>query len=286
MSNLPAYAPTQLELADAMFDFAAEMPASIGLEWVKDRGFLFHFEAARLLLIRQAMLEAKLTPAQPLRVLDFGYLHGLIPEFVHRFFPQAHVTVHDHPDSPNFKNPDYLALIRRRNYLTLLPRDINGWQAPAEKFDVVILGELIEHLDPTVVAKFLEALRTCVKPDGVLIITTPNGAGLLNAIHVLLRRDNVVHAPIPIETMNYGHIHLWPPQVLTRTARHYGWQAHREYFFHGLDGGHFANLNRHWGSARHQVLMRLVKWLTDWKPAWRGYFVASFTAAAQRDAAK
>ncbi|MFM2082373.1 MAG: hypothetical protein RL380_1064 [Verrucomicrobiota bacterium] len=285
MPNPPDYVPTQRELAEAMFAFVAEIPASVGLEWVKDRGFLFHFEAARLLLIRQAMLEANLTLNQPLQVLDFGYLHGLIPEFVHRFFPQAQVTVHDHPDSPNFKNAEYLTLINRRKYLALEPRDINGWEPPEEKFDAIILGELIEHLDPTVVAKFLETLRRCVKPGGVLIITTPNGAGLLNAIHVLLRRDNVVHAPIPIETMNYGHIHLWPPQVLARTARHYGWQPRREYFFHGLDAGHFENLNRHWGSARHQLLMRPVKWLTDWKPAWRGYFVAAFTAAGNSETA-
>src|SRR5689334_16328868 len=84
MSSLPP-APTQSELTDALLKFLEPLPSDLGLDWVKDRRFLHHFEAARLLLIREALLKAGVDPARPLQILDFGYLHGLIPEFLQRF---------------------------------------------------------------------------------------------------------------------------------------------------------------------------------------------------------
>lgn len=268
--------PTQSKLAEDMLAFVSNLPAGTGLDWVKDRSFLYHFEAARLLLMREAILEAGISQNQTLRVLDFGYLHGLVPEFLHRFFPQAQFVVQDHPDSPNFRNPEYLALIRRRSYLTLQPQDIGDWSPPNEKFDVIVLGELIEHLDPTAVAKFLKALRVCVKPDGVLIITTPNAAGLYNSILTILGRDGVTAPPIPDSIMNYGHIHLWPPRVLAQTAEHFGWRARQISYFHGREAEAFERSAKHWGSLTHQIMIRTVKLVATKKPKLRGFYVASF----------
>src|SRR5438552_1586613 len=45
-----------------------------------------------------------------------------------------------------------------------------------EQAEVVVAGELIEHLDRP--GDFLEAVKTLVGPTGVLVLTTPNAARL------------------------------------------------------------------------------------------------------------
>jgi SAM-dependent methyltransferase len=44
--------------------------------------------------------------------------------------------------------------------------------------DVVVAGEIIEHLDAP--GPFLRAMRALLKPDGLLVVTTPNAYRLLN----------------------------------------------------------------------------------------------------------
>lgn len=44
----------------------------------------------------------------------------------------------------------------------------------SEKFDVITLIEVIEHLDSRQIEKLLADLCACLKPDGRIIITTPN----------------------------------------------------------------------------------------------------------------
>jgi SAM-dependent methyltransferase len=47
-----------------------------------------------------------------------------------------------------------------------------------EPADVVVAGEIIEHLDAP--GPFLRAMRSLLKPDGLLVVTTPNAYRVLN----------------------------------------------------------------------------------------------------------
>jgi len=58
-----------------------------------------------------------------------------------------------------------------------------------EPADVVVAGELIEHLDRP--GDFLDAARTLLRPDGVLVLTTPNALRLTNVLASLVRREVV-----------------------------------------------------------------------------------------------
>jgi SAM-dependent methyltransferase len=49
-----------------------------------------------------------------------------------------------------------------------------------EPAEVVVAGEIIEHLDAP--GPFLRAMRELLKPDGLLVVTTPNAYRLLNFI--------------------------------------------------------------------------------------------------------
>jgi 2-polyprenyl-3-methyl-5-hydroxy-6-metoxy-1,4-benzoquinol methylase len=52
------------------------------------------------------------------------------------------------------------------------------------KFDVIIAGELIEHLDNP--GLFLDKVKSHLKKDGVLILTTPNSNSIINFIEVIV----------------------------------------------------------------------------------------------------
>jgi ubiquinone/menaquinone biosynthesis C-methylase UbiE len=62
-----------------------------------------------------------------------------------------------------------------------------GLPFPAESFDAVIAGEVLEHLQfPEVV---VEELRRVLKPDGLFMGTVPNAFRLYNRLRFLTGRD-------------------------------------------------------------------------------------------------
>lgn len=72
-----------------------------------------------------------------------------------------------------------------------------------ERYDVVFLGEILEHL-----LSAREAIRKAAdvcRPGGAIIITTPNLAYLGNRIRLLLGRD--LH-PLTIDRGDVGHQHI------------------------------------------------------------------------------
>ncbi|MEX1007242.1 MAG: methyltransferase domain-containing protein [Acidimicrobiia bacterium] len=93
-----------------------------------------------------------------------------------------------------------------------------------EPAEVVVAGEVIEHLDD--IGSFLDALHMLVAADGIIAITTPNAAGLVNTFASLA---------------NYEVNH--PDHVTMFTC-------------HTLD----AMLRRHrWDPVEHRVFVQQVK---------------------------
>lgn len=239
---------------------------------------LEHFESERSEIVTDALIGAGIGKNDEFRVLDFGYLTGLTQEFLHRDFPGAKITVCDRPDSPNFRDERFLSVVRDRKYVELVPCNLQDIGPQLGKFRVVILGEIIEHMGPVDVAEALKKLRTLADREAVLIVTTPNGAGLLNCYLTMRDSNPPTLPPVPDEVMGYGHIHLWAPSVLRKTAEAAGWIENAVYFYHGREAEAFARLNRAFESAWSQVVMRGVKFLTWIFPKKRGFFVASFKA--------
>jgi 2-polyprenyl-3-methyl-5-hydroxy-6-metoxy-1,4-benzoquinol methylase len=268
----------QSELAAEMLEFLESTPLSPDLEWTKDRDFLFHFEAARQIFVRELLSGAGLRPESPLKILDVGYLHGLTQEFTHRAFPKATITVYDLPSSPIFSDRQYLTAIEARGYLKLIPQNIDDLREGQEKYNVIVLGEVVEHMDPTQVARILANLRKVASPNCVLIITTPNAAGLYNCYMTLRQKDAIQVAPIPNKTHGYGHIHLWSHRLLKETADYCGWQSRDVRYYHGREGEKFEEIKSHWIGLMAQLNIRTLKLLGDRFPHLRGFYAASFTA--------
>jgi 2-polyprenyl-3-methyl-5-hydroxy-6-metoxy-1,4-benzoquinol methylase len=77
------------------------------------------------------------------------------------------------------------------------------------KFDVVIAGDLIEHLSNA--GKFLENVKKHLNPDGVLIISTPNPFSITRFYHMLVKKHVEVN---PDHTCYYDIMTL--KQLLSR----------------------------------------------------------------------
>jgi SAM-dependent methyltransferase len=82
-----------------------------------------------------------------------------------------------------------------------------------DPFDLVIAGEVIEHVDRA--GDFLAGLRHLTAPDGRVIITTPNASGLLNAGAAALVGYEVNHP---------DHVTLYSCFTLVNLLERHGWE--------------------------------------------------------------
>jgi SAM-dependent methyltransferase len=82
--------------------------------------------------------------------------------------------------------------------------------APA---DVVVIGELIEHLDDA--GSLLEAVKPLVASDGRIVITTPNSHGLFNVVAAMAGRE-----------LNHpDHVTLYSWYTLSNLLGRHGWRT-------------------------------------------------------------
>lgn len=81
-----------------------------------------------------------------------------------------------------------------------------------EPADLVIAGEVIEHLDDP--GAFLEGLHPLLAPTGRLVITTPNASGLLNSAAAL----------VGAEINHPDHVVLFSWRTLTNLMARHGWR--------------------------------------------------------------
>ena len=114
-----------------------------------------------------------------------------------------------------------------------------------EPFDVVVAGEIVEHLDAP--GPFLRAMRVLARPDGVLVLTTPNAYRTLNFL-----------APFSgSELVHPDHTAWYSPRTLRTLLERNGWQVERIAYYRNprrkvgrgagarrLLAGHAANVAR------------------------------------------
>jgi SAM-dependent methyltransferase len=82
------------------------------------------------------------------------------------------------------------------------------------KFDVIVAGELIEHLSNP--GLFLERANKHLRKDGRLIISTPNAFSSGNVFRSLLGRKMII---------NPQHVCYYDEQTLTQLLKRYGFEV-------------------------------------------------------------
>jgi SAM-dependent methyltransferase len=89
--------------------------------------------------------------------------------------------------------------------------------SPAE---LVIAGEIIEHLEAP--GALLEAMKLLVAPTGLLVVTTPNAASLMNPLA----------AVGGYEMVHPDHIAIYSWYTLTKLLSLHGWSVRRIRTYH------------------------------------------------------
>lgn len=84
------------------------------------------------------------------------------------------------------------------------------------KFDVVVAGEIIEHLIDT--DSFVDHMKHALKPGGYVVITTPNLAGIGSRISLLMGKTPwMIENEVSVH--NSGHIRYFTPETLSALLR-------------------------------------------------------------------
>lgn len=103
----------------------------------------------------------------------------------------------------------------------VLVGDVETMQLPFEErsFDVVLCGDLVEHLrDPEA---FLARVRPLLRPDGRLVLTTPNVANWSMRIGLLVGRWRYTERGI----LDRTHTHLFTRKTLVETLERAGYRV-------------------------------------------------------------
>ncbi len=97
------------------------------------------------------------------------------------------------------------------------------WPVPRESVDVVVAGEILEHIFDT--DRFLEKVRVCLIPSRALIISTPNLVALGRRLLMLL--GYAPHMEYAIREHDAGHIRYFIKGTLLRLLEENGFRVEK-----------------------------------------------------------
>jgi 2-polyprenyl-3-methyl-5-hydroxy-6-metoxy-1,4-benzoquinol methylase len=118
------------------------------------------------------------------RVLDIGCSTGRGGQRLKELLPLLSLTGIDVVKNRITKAEIFDHII----YASVLDLDLKSYR---DSFDYAVAGEVIEHIIPSEVDLFLEKIYSILKPEGTLLLTTPNPNSLL----VKLGNRNVFNDP-------------------------------------------------------------------------------------------
>lgn len=119
-----------------------------------------------------------------------------------------------------------------------------------EPAEVVIAAEILEHLDAQ--GPFLEALRHLVRPDGILVITTPNAYSLLNPIATL----------VGLEMIDPDHVNLHSWYTLQNLLQKGGWTVVESLAYYYRVRGRAPSFH----VAITRGLLMIQRGISQWRP--------------------
>ena len=118
-----------------------------------------------------------------------------------------------------------------------------------KKFDVVIAGELIEHLSNP--GMLLESARKHLKNNGILILTTPNPYALDRSLLSLVKSFHPV---------NPEHTVYFTKETMKELLRRYGFRIKKVMYF---------NENMEFGYSNKPVIARIVYFIKNIRERFR-----------------
>jgi SAM-dependent methyltransferase len=145
--------------------------------------------------------------------LEVGYGYGYLILPLAKTFPRIHWTAVEHKDRRFFGRQDFRARMGEFN-CELVGVNITAEPLPFadHQFSVVTFSETLEHLPVERVNFVLSEISRVLRPDAILLASSPNQAGLENRL-LLLKGKSILDLPDEMATAKgiFGHIRLYTP---------------------------------------------------------------------------
>lgn len=134
--------------------------------WTSHKSELNHHELCRLSEIFSALslIKLEIGERQNLTICDLGCGRGWLSDYLSRF---GNVTAVD------FSQEAVNSASLRYPSIKFVCANVLEY-SPAEKFDLVLSSEVIEHIDNQ--SRYADVISSILKPGGFLLMTCPNGA--------------------------------------------------------------------------------------------------------------
>ncbi len=114
-------------------------------------------------------------------------------------------------------------LSKRKGLIAKVSDIEKGLPYKNHSFDLVFAGEIIEHIVDT--DFFIDEIRRVLKPNGELIITTPNVASLDRRLMLLFNKNPFFPASFSFPTNTQaGHVRFFNNKLLIDFLRHKGFK--------------------------------------------------------------
>lgn len=101
------------------------------------------------------------------------------------------------------------------------------------KFDLICMCEIFEHLRIDIL-KTMQFVRSLLREDGMLYLTTPNGAGILKLIRNIIRHKtgpDIVEEWQKLATIGHmGHVREYSPSEVLNVLRYVGFDRIEVYY--------------------------------------------------------
>lgn len=141
-----------------------------------------------------------------LKVLDIATGTGSFAQRLMDAFPSWKVDINDFEKQ---------AMIRANKRFSLDLNSEFSKKIPGTKYDLIVAVEILEHLENP--WHFLRNLRKLLKPNGILIISTPNGDSYLDRIFYITHGHSLYFGEAGYEN-SVGHITEVPNWLFRKVA--------------------------------------------------------------------
>jgi len=155
------------------------------------------------------------------KIMDIG--PGFFTDILAKILPDAEIYTmgFSHPESRGGHFPEFIKIAKERfNQFDLnLAEDQSKWITVPEKMDLVVMGEVLEHLHTSPVHIF-SFVRSFLKENGSFIVGTPNAVALEKRLALITGKNP--YELIRLDKHNPGHFREYTIEELRQMGKEAG----------------------------------------------------------------